>query len=270
MLPVSYPSSFRIVQSRQNRRVKELRASFSGGGESKEGRLGIEGRHLLEEALRSGVQIDAIFVRRGNRASIEGLSLPPKTELLELSPEIFERAVATESPQGIAALLQQPQFSLEDLRTGGRELFLVLDALQDPGNLGTLVRSAEAFGASGIIGLPGTANAWNSKALRASAGSAFRLPMVYERAEQAISFLRGLGAQILAATASAPLSAAEVDLTRPTAFLIGNEGRGISHTISRMADGEVSIRYPGKVESLNAAIAATIFLYEAARQRKDK
>ena len=273
-----YRPHIRIVQSRQNSRVKELRAGFARGNLGPEGRVSIEGLHLLEEAVRSGLRVIAIFVHTGSAALLEQvldtLPLPPSVELLELLPDIFAGAVATDSPQGIAALVQAPSFSPEDVlrsrhgqRTDAAPLVVAAAGLQDPGNLGTLIRSAEAFGATGLIALPGTVSRWNAKALRASSGSAFRLPVVAATEAETLSLLRGRGVRIFAATVDGGTDALRLDLTGPVALLIGNEGAGLSQALVAQADSCITVPCPGPVESLNAAVAGSVLLYEAARQR---
>jgi len=144
---------------------------------------------------------------------------------------------------------------------------VVLAGVQDPGNLGTILRSAEAFGADGVVSLPGTVSAWNQKAVRASAGSVFRIPLIEMDADEAMENLREAGVKILATTGHMGDPADLVDLAGPVALLIGNEGNGIPANIARLADGVVTIPCPGPVESLNAAVATSILLYEASRQR---
>lgn len=267
MLPVSNRTHIRIVQSRQNRRVKELRGSFAHGARSGNQCVGIEGEHLLQEALHSGLRVQTVFVREGSRDLLTGLEFDAATELLELPANVFASAVTTESPQGVAALVEPPRFSLSDTLRSPRPLVVVVDGLQDPGNLGTLVRSAEAFGASGVIALPGTATVWNPKTLRASSGSVFRLPVASARPEEALKSMREFGITILAAVAAEGEDASRIDLTGPTAIVIGNEGSGVSGALRRRADGAIRIPCLGPVESLNAAVAASVLLYEAARQR---
>jgi TrmH family RNA methyltransferase len=143
----------------------------------------------------------------------------------------------------------------------------VVAGLQDPGNLGTIVRSAEAFGADGIICLPLTVSAWNPKAVRASAGSVFRLPLLAASEADAIARLREAGVKIFATTVHAAQPADLVDLAQPVAILIGNEGNGVPTDLAAMADGTLTIPCPGQVESLNAAVATSVLLYEASRQR---
>ncbi len=267
MPPASQRVHSRIVQSRQNSRVKELRASLSSGIQSEDGRVGIEGEHLLLEAMRSGVEIASVFSRSGDGALLDCIGLDPKVDVIELPPEIFASAVTTESPQGIAALVVPKEFSLSDALRGEPPLVVIAAGLQDPGNLGTLIRSAEAFGAGGVIALPGTVSQWNSKAMRASAGSVFRLPVFAATEDEVFLRLRSLGVKTLAAVAERGVSAAESELAGPVALLIGNEGRGLTPELLKRADERITIPCPGPVESLNAAIAGSILLYEASRQR---
>jgi TrmH family RNA methyltransferase len=147
-------------------------------------------------------------------------------------------------------------------------LIVVLAALQDPGNLGTILRSAEAFGATGVVCLPGTVSAWNPKAVRASAGSVFRIPILAVSPEECFSGLREAGVKILTTAVYGAQPADLVDLVGPIALLIGNEGNGVPSDLAAQTDSAITIPYPGPVESLNAAVAAGVLLYEASRQRK--
>jgi TrmH family RNA methyltransferase len=263
----------RIVQSKQNARLKELRRALANPGRvlgGEPGLVGIEGPNLLEEALRAGLRIDCVFVAEDAERLLDSLLLPPETEILLVPKAVLDSALATETPQPIAALVKTPDWTWAHLLGGQRNpapLVLVLAGLQDPGNLGTILRSAEAFGAHGILTLPGTVSAWNSKAVRASAGSVFRLPLLAASAVNSIDRLREAGLRIFTTTAGAAEPADLVDLTGPVALLIGNEGNGVPKPLSAMADGALTIPCPGPVESLNAAVAASVLLYEASRQR---
>lgn len=258
----------RIVQSRQNARVKELRAAFARSFRTATGQLAIEGEHLLQEAAASGLVFHTIFVRRGSEGLLERFDITESAEILALTPDVFASAVDTESPQGIAALIEPPVFALEQVLLGSPPLILVAAGLQDPGNLGTLIRSAEAFGATGYVVLPGTVSPENQKTLRASTGSIFRLPGAIACEDQVFHVLAERGIRTLAAVATGGQPLVEQDLTRPSAFILGNEGSGIPPAVLRRADAMVTISTPGPVESLNAAIAGSILLYEAARQRR--
>ncbi|HTV07275.1 MAG TPA: RNA methyltransferase [Acidobacteriaceae bacterium] len=258
----------RIVQSRQNARVKELRAAFARASRTESGLLAIEGEHLLQEAASSGLKFHTVFVEQGSEALLDRLQVPATSDILVLLPEVFTSAVHTESPQGIAALVDLPSFTLEKVLAGVRPLVLIAAGLQDPGNLGTLIRSAEAFGATGCVVLPGTVSPDNQKTMRASAGSIFRLPCVIACEDHVFHELAQRGIRTLAAVATGGQPPAQLDLARPCALIVGNEGSGIPPSLLRRADARVTISTPGPVESLNAAIAGSILLYEAARQRQ--
>jgi TrmH family RNA methyltransferase len=254
----------RRVESRQNARIKELRAGLSRAAPTAQNHIAIEGLHLLQEAVKSGLHLYTVFVRSGNEGLLEQLALGD-AEVLIVPEDIFSSAAMTEHPQGIAALVEAPQFSLPAILRG-TPLVVIAAGLQDPGNLGTLVRSAEAFGATGMILLPGTVSLWNAKALRASSGSAFRLPVVSLAADDAFAALRAQKVKIFAAVARAGES--EADLRPPCALLLGNEGAGLPDAWIAQSDAQVTIPCPGPVESLNAAIAGSVLLYEAMRQRQ--
>ena len=261
----------RIVQSRQNARVKELRAGFAHPAKTEQGRIAIEGEHLLLEALASQVTVSAVFVRGGSEYLLDRLNLLESAEILSLPPEVFSSAVHTETPQGIAALIEPPAFTLNAiLASPSAALILIAAGLQDPGNLGALIRSAEALGATGLITLPGTVSPWNQKALRASAGSVFRLPVVAASDDDVFSALSSHQIATLAAVATGGESITAHDLTLSTALILGNEGSGIPPQTLERATARVTIPTPGPVESLNAAIAGSILLYEASRQRAGK
>ena len=254
-----------VISSRANARVKQLRGAFAGQARLSGGMVAIEGEHLLEEALRSGMVFKTVFVAEG-RAVPE--VVPRGVEVLRVTDEVFASVVETQSPQGVAALLVPPVRRMEDVFRGV-PLILIAVGLQDPGNLGTLVRSAEAFGATGVVTTPGTVSAWNQKALRASAGSVFRVPVVSASADE-VSGLKGRGVRLVAAVGVGGDWVKDGHFVGGVAVMIGNEGAGLSAEFIAMADARVTIHCPGPVESLNAAIAGSLLLYEASRQRTTK
>jgi TrmH family RNA methyltransferase len=268
----------RVVESKDNARLKELRKALAAAGRSAQGRVGIEGPHLLEEALRAGLRVKTIFVAQGpNREPdrelerlLDALRVPPETEILRLPAKLLDSALATETPQPIAALVEPPEWTWPHIlgaRPKGAELVVVLAGIQDPGNLGTILRSAEAFGATGVVSLPGTVSAWNPKAVRASAGSVFRVPLLAVSQQECLEKLHEAGVKILATTVHAAQPAERVNMAGPVALIIGNEGNGVANDLAAKADARITIPCPGPVESLNAAVAASVLLYEAARQR---
>lgn len=260
----------RIVQSKQNARLKELRRALSAGGRKSAGLVGIEGPNLVEEALRANLRIQCIFAGDGLQSWVARLPLSSEIEVIVVPMGILTSILATETPQPIAALAEPPKWKWSNLFVPGRgasPLLVVLAGLQDPGNLGTILRAAEAFGATGVVSLPGTVNEWNPKSVRASAGSVFRLPTLSVAADECFARLREAGVTVLTTELRDGTPAHHVDLTRPTAVLIGNEGNGVPEDLAKQADGSITIPCPGSVESLNAAMAAGILLYEASRQR---
>ena len=260
----------RIVQSKQNPRLKELRRALSLPGRENGSLAGIEGPNLLEEALRAGLRVSCVFVAQGSERLLEGLSLSTETEVLLLPRELLNSALSTETPQPVAALIEPPEWTWSDIiedHSKAEPLLLILAGLQDPGNLGTILRSAEAFGATGILCLPGTVSAWNPKAVRASAGSLFRLPLFSVSAEDCFARLRQASIKLWTTAVTSAKPANQINLAGPVALIIGNEGNGVPAELATQADGAVTIPCPGPVESLNAAIAASILLYEASSQR---
>jgi len=269
---------FRIVQSKQNSRLKQLRrALIKPLREPLHGSIGdelllagIEGPILLEEAQRAGLRIECVFVAQGAERLLDPLSLAPGIDVLQVPANVLSAVLATETPQAIAALVVPPVWTWEHILESRRRsapLVLVLAGLQDPGNLGTILRCAEAFGASGIISLPGTVSEWNPKAVRASAGSVFRLPVLAAEPEDAIPRLHKHEIALWTTLSQRATPASEVNLARPIALIVGNEGSGVPAALAARADGFLTIPCPGPVESLNAAVAAGILLYEASRQR---
>ncbi len=259
----------RIVQSKQNARLKALRKALANPSRD-ERWAGIEGPNLIAEALRAGLRLPCVFAALGSERLLDSLPLPQETEILLLPKPLLDAALTTETPQPVAALIEPPSWTWADLLSHDRPqppLLVALAGLQDPGNLGAILRSAEAFAAAGVLSLPGTVSAWNPKAVRASAGSVFRVPLLAVSADECFTRLRQAGVRIFAATARAAQPACLVNLAGPTALLIGNEGNGVPPELASRAAGAVTIPCPGSVESLNAAVAAGLLLYEVSRQR---
>jgi RNA methyltransferase, TrmH family len=257
------------ITSKSNARVKALRASFSGKASRPGDLLGLEGEHLIAEALRSGFGLETVFVRQGSEGVLERTSLAGSRagEVVVLSGDVFASAVDTASPQGIAAMVVIPELRTS-LNEGGP--VLVLEAVRDPGNLGTLVRSAEAFGAPFVLTAGDCANPWNPKAVRASAGSVFRVPVLRIDLSDLREFLNEEEWRFYAAVVAAEgtQSVLDIQFSERPAIMIGNEGAGLSAEALGLAD--VLVRIPCAVESLNAAVAGSTLLYEAMRQREVK
>lgn len=182
---------------------------------------------------------------------------------------VFKAVSSTQTPQGILALLRMPSYTLTDLLQSEHPHLLVLEGIQDPGNLGTMLRTAEGAGADGIILDRTTVDLYNPKTIRATMGSVYRMPVyIADGLEDVIPALKERGITACAAHLEGAVSYDVPDYTKGTAFLIGNEGNGLTAGTAALADVRVRIPMEGKVESLNAAIAATLLMYEANRQRR--
>jgi len=213
--------------------------------------------------------LETVFFSESARERAHRLipQLSSHTELLLLPDEVFASAAPSETPQGVAALVRVKSYELDDALSPAPAFVVVCAGLQDPGNLGTIARSAEAFAATGVLLGAGTVSPWNGKALRASAGSLFRVPAVKVELAVAIRELKAREVRVLATSSHKGTRIADADLCQPVALVVGNEGSGLPKDVLAQADEIVAIPQSSRVESLNAGIAASIILYEAARQR---
>ena len=259
----------RRVEGRHNALVKELRTAFAHGELTPEGFCAIEGMRILEEAIRSGLKFKAVFFRASaeNRAERLLPQMAAHVETLLLPDKLFASAVASESPQGVAGLVRCKQFKLEDVLAKSQSgPLLAIAGVQDPGNLGTILRSAEAFGAGGVLLGEGTVSPFNSKVIRASAGSVFRLPIAQVKLADTLDALRESGLRLIATSSHQGTPLDQANLSGRLAVFIGSEGAGVPRDLVAAMDESVAIPHSPNVESLNAGVAASIVLYEIARQ----
>ncbi len=272
-----------VISSRDNKWLKQFRAALRGTGPHDGDLIGVEGPKLVEEALRSGLEAEALLVSEAGRAArLDESSMQRAKARLEFrdraccAPQTsFSKASpARIAPQGVAALFRQREWGFDDVLRGSgtmneiSPLVIVLAALQDPGNVGTILRSAEAFGATGAVAARGTADPWSPKALRASAGSALRLPVLRGIAIPVLlAQLKMAKVKIYAASSAHGNGGGKADLREAAAIFVGNESSGVPAEVERAADAIISIPMAATVESLNAGVAASLVLYEAARQR---
>lgn len=286
IMPLASQSGQRLrpVSSRQNAQVKKLREAFAKGT-SVEGLCAVEGIRLIEEAIRSRLKVHTLFVRQSAQARAGRIldQLSKHAEALLLPDDVFDSGALSEHPQGIAALVQVPYFDLEASLAASPALVIVASGIQDPGNLGTLIRSAEAFGATSAFAIEGTVDQWNAKVIRGSAGSVFRLPLIRTRSDELLPALRAREIQKVAmvaprdqhgddfdgASPHRPRRLESTNLKRSCALFVGNEGAGITRELLSAMDEFVAISQ-SRVESLNAGVAASIALYEAQRQRSEQ
>lgn len=184
---------------------------------------------------------------------------------------VFKQISDTQTPQGIMAVIEMPHYELADLLDGDRTHLLILEGIQDPGNLGTMLRTGEGAGITGVIMNSQTVDLYNPKTVRSTMGSLYRMPYyISDDLEGTINLLKEKGVKLYAAHLKGTLSYDEPEYTRACGFMIGNEGNGLTDQIADMADTYIKIPMEGKVESLNAAISATLLMYECNRQRRRK
>jgi RNA methyltransferase, TrmH family len=257
------------LESRDNRWLKRFRAALQERPGEQGSAIGVEGPRLMEEALRSGLETEALLVADSGEkhlARLRGL-IPSGVLVLRTSDRLFASVAGTETPQGIALLVAPRSWCIEDM-LGPAALIVALAGVQDPGNVGTIVRAAEGFGATGVIACRGSAHPLAPKLVRASAGSVLRVPALAGASpENIMAELRRHGLRQFAAVIGGEQSAPQADFRGPCAMWIGSEGGGLPPEIERGADERVRIPTGAAVQSLNAAIAAAVLLYEAARQR---
>ena len=254
-----------LTLGKHNPRLADIRRAINGETLTDDGLLPVEGPKLIREAQESGLKIAALFVR----SDISPESFSTKSPTYILDQPAFRKIQTTESSQGLIALVQVTRAELPDIvSNAGSGPIVVLAGLQDPGNAGTIIRVAESFGASGCIGLTGTVGLYNSKVIRASAGSVFRMRCVWDVSLESISeLLRGAEVSLIGTSPHASQTIGEWNWRSKTAILIGNEGRGLGEADLQHCDTVLKIPLCTPVESLNSAIAASVILYESFKQR---
>jgi RNA methyltransferase, TrmH family len=244
-------------------------------GRERRGLALAEGVRLVEEALTGGISIRGAAISPLLESTTRGkalkASLAERTVRIEtVADEDLVTLADTEHPQGIVAVIEPKRWGLDDIHLVPGTTVLVLDAVQDPGNVGTMLRTALALGAAGLVALKGTADLTNPKVIRAAMGASFRLPAVAASPEEFVAWARLQRSEIWVADAAGdaadhlPHRAAD---RAPVALVLGNEGAGISVSLERAADRRIAIRLSRNVESLNVAVAAGILLYEVTRDR---
>lgn len=275
-----------VIRSGNHGVLRAFRRALARGT-SPEGWLGIEGPILFAEALQAagrmseagdegsapapaGLKIHSVLIteREAGRFDQALRRLPVETEVTLVAQPLFKRVAQTETPQGVAALVELPEHSFDGILARRHALLLVACGLQDPGNLGSMIRSAQALGGSALLTLRNTVSPFNPKAVRSSAGAVLRLPIFADLEwDSLLRRLHRAGLQVLAADRHSAVPVKEADLRGPVAVLIGREATGLDPDLALQADASIAIPIRREADSLNAAAAATVFLYEAARQR---
>ena len=259
-----------MITSTKNDQVKAvIELKKKARARNDQGLFVVEGVRMAAELPKD--QVKQVYVSENfakNQEHAAFLSLYPDHEIV--SDQVFAAMSDTQTPQGVLALVRQFSYGMEDLLKSSTPAHLmVLENLQDPGNLGTILRAGEGAGITGLIMSRDTVDIYNPKVIRSTMGSVFRVPFFYtDDIEAAVLDLKNRGIRVFAAHLAGRNNYEQEDYTKDTAFLIGNEGNGLTERLSSLADTWVKIPMAGKVESLNAAIAASILMFETARQRR--
>lgn len=263
-----------MITSAQNRIIKDIKALSKKKDRVKSGLFIAEGLRFVESAIEAGAHIEyivystSVFRTTEGKILIDELLRHAEINVVEVDEKLMAELSDTQSPQGILAIVHQPKSTWSDL-IKDKGLIVILDRIQDPGNLGTILRTSDAAGATGLVLLKGTVDLYNPKVLRSTMGSIFSIPVI-EGVEwdEACSKLKESGFVIAATALENSVEYDSVDYRGATALVIGNEANGISDAIFTDADFRVKIPIVGSAESLNAGVAASIMVYEVLRQRK--
>jgi TrmH family RNA methyltransferase len=266
-----------LLTSVHNPRIKQWAELLERKGRDRHGKFLAEGVHMAVEALKSGRVVEAVLYSqdKGVPAELEPFAASASTggegpEWIAVSARVLEKLADTRTPQGVIAVVRKTEASAAPFLADPRALVVAIDGVQDPGNLGTIIRSADAVGATGVVLGRGTVDLYNPKTLRATMGSLFHVPVV--RADLPALLARAeagdaRGLQLVGTSLQAEESCYALDFTRPTWLVFGSEGAGVSPQTEARLTRRVRIPMPGRAESLNVAMAATVLLFEAARQR---
>lgn len=268
-----------MITSTSNQQMKQISQLLKKSKERKNTKtFVVEGPRMVVEAPVESLK--AVYVAEGFENNADNIVLLKELKdkcdqanaIYEVvADNVFKSVSDTQTPQGIMAVVAMPEYSLEQLLDDEKTHLLILESIQDPGNLGTMVRTGEGAGVTGIIMNKTTVDLFNPKTIRSTMGSIYRVPFyVTEDLPGTMTVLKEKGITLYAAHLKGENSYDEEDYTKACGFLIGNEGNGLSNEIADLADTYIKIPMEGQVESLNAAISATLLMYEANRQRRRK
>ena len=259
------------ITSTKNPLVKRIKALARRDAREEEGRFVAEGIRMIEELLSSGLRVELILydaaMSGGREQELLDRARAAGVRLVPASRNVIEAGSTVETPQGIIAVAEPPRSSADDLFKRTDLLLVVADRIQDPGNLGTIIRIADAAGATGVIATSGSADPFNPKALRATMGSIFHLPVVELDVDVAQARLTAAGVRVLVADQAGAIVYTDADYRPPVAIVLGNEGQGPDARWLQAADARIMIPLYGRAESLNVSVAAGLLLYEARRAR---
>ncbi|MBU4532041.1 MAG: RNA methyltransferase [Eubacteriales bacterium] len=263
------------ITSRHNPKVKYLRQFQHRKHRDREGKFLVEGVRVVEEALTAGFAVEVLVftpeaLGEPRTAALATQALDRGVSLWSVEKALMLELAGTETPQGVLALVHKAAIGLDEVLAdrGGVPLVLVVDGIQDPGNLGTIIRTADACAVTGVVLLKDTVDLYHPRVVRSTAGSIFHLPIAEQvDPSELVGGLKEHGFQILAGDPKGERSLYDCDLTKSTAVAVGHETRGVGSELKTVVDTMVCIPMPGRAESLNVSVATALLIYEAVRQR---
>jgi RNA methyltransferase, TrmH family len=256
------------ITSINNPKIKLWSQLLTKRGRETQGRFILEGIHLVLESLHANLVLEVILfsLEKGYPSEMPE-SIHISCEIIGVSDAVLAKCSDTQTPQGVLAVALKPEWSKDEMLEQVNGLVIVVDGVQDPGNLGTIIRSADAVGATGVVLGRGTVDLYNPKTIRSTMGSLFHLPILEFDLHELLSLARQKDIQLVSTSLQAEQSCYELDMTGSTWFIVGNEGSGVSLELQKYVSQQIIIPMRGKAESLNVAMAATVLLFEAGRQR---
>ncbi|MFH0909667.1 MAG: RNA methyltransferase [bacterium] len=262
------------ITSLQNPRVKDVVHLLKRPYRDEQGVILVEGYREVKRALDNQVKPNALFYcselfQGENEGALIERCRAAGAELFECTAQVFQKMAYRDRPEGLLAIVPQAHHSLDALDLPPHPLLIVAEAIEKPGNLGSILRSADAAGVNAVIVCDRCTDVNNPNVVRSSIGTVFSLPVVETSTADALPWLKARGIQVLAATPHAEKTYTEVDLTKAAAIVVGTEKFGLSSEWMKQADLQVRIPMLGQIDSLNVACATTILLYEAVRQRNE-
>lgn len=257
------------IQSKDNLLIKDIRKLKEKKHRIASNMFLVEGFRFTEEALDSDFEVVYIFISDRGQSKYEGSSMESKlqknTKVYTLSDSLFKSICDTDNPQGIIAVVKNKPVDIKY----DYGFYVLADKIQDPGNMGTIIRTAHAAGALGVIITKGTVDIYNEKTLRSTMGSIFKIPVIEDKDLSLIQKLRNDGFKLVTSSLDTDKNFYDIDLKDKVIISIGNEGNGISAEVYDISDFRIKIPMPGGAESLNVAIAASIMMYEVVRQKNN-
>ncbi|MBU3199640.1 RNA methyltransferase [Clostridium estertheticum] len=255
------------IQSKDNLLIKDIRKLKEKRYRTSSNMFLVEGFRFVEEALDSGFEVVHIFISARGEVKFENSSIKNKlqvnTKVYGVSDSLFKNICDTDNPQGIIASVRNKPVEIKY----DNGFYMLADRIQDPGNMGTIIRTAHAAGALGVILTKGTVDIYNEKTLRATMGSIFKIPIIYDNDLSLVQKLKMSGFKLVTSSLATDKNFYDVDLKEKIIIAVGNEGNGISDEVYEICDLKIKIPMPGGAESLNAAVAASIMMYEVVRQK---